>query len=50
MYDCLRSVSRIIYKENADLDIIAMPMDTAVKEDVQNFKELYDYKNITFYL
>ena len=37
-----------LYKENADLDIIAMPMDTAVKEDVQKFQELYDYKNITF--
>lgn len=47
VYDCL-SQFQGLYKENADLDIIAMPMDTAVKEDVQKFQELYDYKNITF--
>ena len=47
VYDCL-SQFQGLYKENAALDIIAMPMDTAVKEDVQKFQELYDYKNITF--
>ena len=42
VYDCL-SQFQGLYKENAALDIIAMPMDTAVKEDVQKISDTLLY-------